>query len=161
MTWAILLLGLGLVLIVAELLIPSFGLLGLSASLAIIAGGVFAWREDGLMVYMIASGVCVPTAVMAGFKLLPHSPLAKALMAEGLSTTDNRAVDPRDASLMGAQGEVLATLRPSGVARLDGRRVDVVSRGEMIEAGARVRVIELLGNRVVVAEADDDATEET
>jgi membrane-bound serine protease (ClpP class) len=62
---------------------------------------------------------------------------------------------------MGAQGEVLATLRPSGVARLDGRRVDVVSRGEMIEAGARVRVIELLGNRVVVAEADDDATEET
>jgi membrane-bound serine protease (ClpP class) len=154
-TWAFLLLGLGLVLIVAELLIPSFGLLGLGASLAIIAGGVLAWREDALTVYMITSGVCVPTAVMAGFKLLPRSPLAKSLMAQGFSTTDNRAVDPRDASLMGAEGEVLATLRPSGVARLDDRRVDVVSRGEMIEIGARVRVIELLGNRVVVAEAED------
>ena len=157
MTWAILLLGLGLVLIVAELLIPSFGLLGLAASLSIIAGGVFAWREESIVFYMVMSGLCVPVAVMAGFKLLPRSPLSKALMAPGFSTADNRAVDPRDAQLMGAEGAVIATLHPSGVARLDDRRVDVVSRGEMIEVGVRVRVIELLGNRVVVAEVGEEA----
>jgi membrane-bound serine protease (ClpP class) len=66
---------------------------------------------------------------------------------------DGRAVVAGVAGLMGVEGEVLAPLRPAGVASLGGRRVDVVSRGEMIESGARVRVIELEGNRVVVARA--------
>ena len=46
-------------------------------------------------------------------------------------------------------------LRPAGHATIDGRRVDVVSRGEAIEAGTRIRVIEVAGNRVVVAQIQE------
>lgn len=52
--------------------------------------------------------------------------------------------------LLNAEGVALTTLRPSGMASFNGRRVDVVTRGEMIEKNTRVRVIKVEGNRVVV-----------
>jgi membrane-bound serine protease (ClpP class) len=157
MTWAILLLGLGLALIVAEVLFPSFGMLGLLATVAIIGAQVFAFREDSGVTFLIVTGLLVPLVIVFGLKILPQSPIGKHLVSDGYAFEDGRAVDARDTSLMGEEGEVLAQLRPAGVARLAGRRVDVVSRGEMIQAGARVRVIELKGNRVVVARAADEA----
>jgi membrane-bound serine protease (ClpP class) len=41
-------------------------------------------------------------------------------------------------------------LRPAGVALVNGRRVDVVTEGGLIAAGARVKVVAIEGNRVVV-----------
>ena len=52
--------------------------------------------------------------------------------------------------LVGAEGLAESMLRPSGIARLNDRRHDVVTRGEMIEKGARIKVIEVSGNRIVV-----------
>jgi membrane-bound serine protease (ClpP class) len=69
----------------------------------------------------------------------------------GVAFSNTAAVDQRDTRMLGTEGVVESLLRPAGVAIFDGRRVDVVSRGEAIEAGARVKVIELAGNRVVVA----------
>lgn len=152
MTLALLLLALGLALIVAETLIPSFGLLGTLAGIAIVAGGYVAFRIDvdhGLT-YLLVSGVLIPFSVMAGFKILPRSPLARVLMARGASFEDGRATDRRDDDLVGAEGVVEAQLRPSGVARIEGRRVDVMSRGSLVEKGTRVRVVEAAANRVVV-----------
>jgi len=153
MTLAILLLGLGLALIIAEVLFPSFGVLGSLATLAILAGGYVAFRTDGTTgaIYTAATTVLVPLFILGGFRLLPRSPLAKQLMARGFTFTDGRATDQRDESLLGAEGVVEAPLRPAGVARINGRRVDVVSRGPLIDPGTPVRVVELKGNRVVVA----------
>jgi membrane-bound serine protease (ClpP class) len=44
----------------------------------------------------------------------------------------------------------VSPLRPAGVADLGGSRVDVVSDGSFIDAGAPVEVIRVDGNRVVV-----------
>jgi membrane-bound serine protease (ClpP class) len=49
-------------------------------------------------------------------------------------------------------------LRPAGHATIDGRRVDVVSRGEMIAEGVPVVVVEVEGNRVVVARAAESGS---
>jgi membrane-bound ClpP family serine protease len=153
MTLAILLLGLGLALIVAEVLFPSMGILGALATIAIVAGAYVAFKVDGATGarYLIATAVMVPVFILGGFRLLPKSPLARQLMARGFTFEDGRATDSRDAGLLGMEGVVEAPLRPAGVARLDGRRVDVVSRGSLIDPGTPVRVIELQGNRVVVA----------
>jgi len=52
--------------------------------------------------------------------------------------------------LVGAEGEAVSPLRPSGIAHLNGRRYDVVTQGEMLDRGSRVKVIEVSGNRIVV-----------
>ena len=51
---------------------------------------------------------------------------------------------------LGKIGIVVATCRPAGMADFDGVKLDVVTRGEYIEKGAMVDVIEVEGNRIVV-----------
>jgi membrane-bound ClpP family serine protease len=45
----------------------------------------------------------------------------------------------------------VSPLRPAGFARIENRRIDVVTRGELLDDGCPVRVVEVHGNRVVVA----------
>ena len=56
---------------------------------------------------------------------------------------------------MGARGLL------AGTVDLDGERVDVVTEGEFIDRGARVRVVEVEGNRVVVELVESDEAETT
>ena len=156
MTIAIVLLGVGLVLIMAEVLIPSLGMLGGLASIALIGSVVIAWQESPELGqnFLIREAVLVPVAIMTGLKLLPKSPFTKFLVAPGFSFEDGAAVDERDKELLGKRGLVEAPLRPAGMARIEGRRVDVVTGGELIERGAWVEVIGLSGNRVEVVACD-------
>jgi membrane-bound serine protease (ClpP class) len=151
-TLAIVLLTLGLILIIAEVLVPSFGLLGGLATLSIIGSVIVAWQEDPALGsgFLVAAVLLVPTFVVLAFKILPRTPLGKRLILSGPSFEDGAAVDQRDKGLVGVEGFAMTPLRPAGMAQLGGRRVDVVSRGERIDQGVRVRVIEVRGNRVVV-----------
>jgi len=155
MTAAILLLLLGLGLIVAEVLFPSFGVLSVLATAALVGAIALAFQESsqaGVQV-LVATALLVPAVIVLGFKLFPRSPFGKRMVAGGLSFGSTPTLDPRDLELVGAEGTVEAACRPAGMARLAGRRVDVVTRGDWIESGARVRVVEVQGNRVVVVRA--------
>jgi membrane-bound serine protease (ClpP class) len=52
--------------------------------------------------------------------------------------------------LLEKEGVTVTPLHPSGIAHIDGRRVDVLSMGEMVPRSTRIKVIEVRGNRVVV-----------
>lgn len=52
----------------------------------------------------------------------------------------------------GKEGIALTPLRPAGSADIEGSRLDVVTEGEFISAGKRVKVIKVEGTRVVVKE---------
>ncbi len=154
MTLPVLLLGLGLALIVAEVLFPSFGVLAILATLSIVAAILVAFREGVGGSFLLATAVLVPLVIMLGFRLFPRSPMGKHMVASGLSFEGQRSSDRRDLGLVGVEGLVEATLRPAGIARLDGRRVDVVTRGERIDAGERIVVVDVEGNRVIVARTE-------
>jgi membrane-bound serine protease (ClpP class) len=47
-------------------------------------------------------------------------------------------------------GTALSPLRPAGIAEIDGTRVDVVSDGGFIDAGAAIELTRVDGNRIVV-----------
>jgi membrane-bound serine protease (ClpP class) len=44
----------------------------------------------------------------------------------------------------------LKILRPAGVIDIDGAHLDVVSEGQFITAGNKVKVVSVSGNRIVV-----------
>ncbi|MEL6430994.1 MAG: NfeD family protein [Planctomycetota bacterium] len=155
MTTTIILFGLGIALVVAEVFIPSMGLLGMAAALCLLGSIGLAFYEDpgtGVML-LAATAVLVPIIMTLGIKWFPRTPIGRKITARGFSFDDGRGVDRRDEGLEGSRGVVEATLRPAGIARIDGRRVDVVSRGEVIDAGDEVVVVEVSGNRVVVSKA--------
>ena len=48
----------------------------------------------------------------------------------------------------------MSDLRPSGVANFDGRRVDVITEGMMVDAGGWVRCVDVRAGRVLVRPVD-------
>ncbi|HEV3029325.1 MAG TPA: NfeD family protein [Planctomycetota bacterium] len=52
--------------------------------------------------------------------------------------------------LLGKEGQAQTILRPAGIALIEGKKVDVVTAGENVEKGSRVKVTKVEGNRIVV-----------
>ena len=162
MTLAILLFGLGLILAVAEIFIPSMGILSVLAAAAVIGSLVSAFgvsTSTGLT-FLTAVAVVFPVALILGFRLFPRTPLGRRMVVGGLSFESSAATDERDLDLVGRDGVTLSDLRPAGFARIEGPPGLAFlddSRGEGIENGTPVRVLEVSGNRVVVTRADAGA----
>lgn len=147
------LLGAGLLVIGVEILFPSAGLLGLLAGSCLVAGGWFAWREQGpsiLIGYSLTVITLAPIAVTVAFRLLPRTPMGRKMILKGPSFVSREATEEGLAELTGKEGVAATPLRPSGIANFGARRVDVVTRGQHLETGASVRVLKVEGNRVIV-----------
>ncbi len=135
----------------AEALLPSGGIL------AVIAAGLLGYSiytvfsaisfEAGMMI-VLADIIILPIAALFGLKMLARSPLSlqsSLRKSEGVVSYDEALTD-----LAGKEGVSLTNLRPSGTARVDGKRIDVVTRGDYIEKGETVEVLKVEGSRVVV-----------
>jgi membrane-bound ClpP family serine protease len=167
---AVLLFLLGLILIGLEVfLVPGLGITGISGIvLVIVSLGLVTlvkkpettheWMEFGTTLTTLSLGLL--GAVGGAFALayyLPHIPGANRLvLAPPAEPTDmlEEEMPPSEGfgALLGSIGEAATTLRPAGKARFGDEFVDVVAEGSFVEAGARVQVIEIEGNRIVVKE---------
>jgi membrane-bound serine protease (ClpP class) len=56
--------------------------------------------------------------------------------------------------LVGETGRALTALRPSGAARIAGKRVDVTALGEFLDEGSEITVVAADGLRVAVRRKD-------
>ena len=141
----------GFLLIFFEIFLPG-GILGIFGGLivagAIVCGFAFkgpAWGTISLLISCVAG--------MIGFwlwiKFFPKSIVGKKLILQK-DARDWHGADEEQKELLGKQGTARSTLRPAGTADIDGKRIDVVTRGEMIDAKTPIKVIEVEGNRVVV-----------
>lgn len=144
--WLILVLYMaGLALIVAEAFLPGL-VIGLIGTGLIATSVIFGFRHHwALGAGQILLAVIVgPAAFVAGIKRMT----LKSTLEGGASFTSDYA------ALAGRAGEALTDLRPGGAAAIDGRRVDVVTNGELVPKGAPVTVTKVEGNRVVVRAVD-------
>ena len=125
------------------------------AALALLAGGVaLVWslprlaRTRGL-VLQATVGELAPAAAPVGpaGRRWPGRRGDEAFRPLSLDTC--LAPDPRE-SLVGARGEALSELRPGGFALIEGQRVDVITRGDVIPRGARLEIVADEGYRRVV-----------
>ncbi len=137
--------------VIAEIIIPSAGLL------SILAAGLIGYsiylvfieisRFAG-MVFIVADIIAFPVVLIVGLKLLAKSPVT---LTTSLSKADGYSSQPEALeSFKDKTGTAITDLRPAGTAMIENKRVDVVSRGEYIEKGAAVVVLAIEGNRVVV-----------
>ena len=51
---------------------------------------------------------------------------------------------------IGREGYTLTPLRPAGSVKIDEERVDVVSEGDFVDVGVKVKVIGVDGTRIIV-----------
>ena len=152
--WGVLLLAASMVLLVFEVVIPS-GLVAVVSALLAIAGVVCLFRESVSWGFTGVGGVLflVPMILILGFRIMPATPMGKRLLfGEG---GKHEPVIPESAgheleALLGAEGEAVTDLRPVGMARIEGERIDVRSEVAFVPMGTRVRVTGVEGSQVKV-----------
>ena len=145
------LLGLGL--LVAEVMFVSFGVIAALSGVALLSAIFVAFQQSTAfgVSMVVVEAIAAPIVLTFSFKLLPKTPFGKALILSGpTSATSAGAADSALAALLHKTGTTLSALRPSGYARIDGRKVDVVTRGEMLDADSPIVVLDVANNRVVV-----------
>ena len=157
----LLLVGIGLVLLALEIfIIPGFGMFGTLGIAALLGGLALSMVGAGDTAAVIVGVVwrvvlSLLAALLAGLLLLrflPRLPLARRMILQtdlGSGPAHGSAPEA-DRRWLDKHGQAMSVLRPAGIALIEGARVDVVSDGEMIEAGARIQVMRVDGNRIVV-----------
>ncbi len=156
---------LGFILLGAEIYVPG-GILGTIGSVALLTAIIVGFRVEafGTQGGIISAFIIVLTVVAGLFFWLnyfPRTPVGRKLALE-YTGVDFKADDANHRDLKGKTGRAINNLRPSGLAIIDGERMDVVADGSYIEKDSRVMVVDVGGNRVVVRKlADDDAGTES
>ena len=131
----------GVVVIIAEVIIPSGGLL------AALSLGLFGYSLYMVFhnispsvgfVFLCADAVLIPVTIVIGLKLLAKSPVS---LKTSLSSKDGvTSQSPTLDTYTGSSGIAVTDLRPSGIALIQGKRVDVVTRGEYHRRQKRTRI---------------------
>lgn len=155
LTWAILLMAFGLVLIVVEMFVPSGGVIGFISLASIVTSIVMAFRysEYTGLGFMTMAVLGTPLFLALAFKLWPKTPLGRRIL---LDVPDGDAMVPEDdlrkqmKTLVGRTGTAKSLMLPGGPVVVAGRTYDAVSEGMAIQAGETVQVVDVRGTRIVV-----------
>ena len=155
LTIALVLIALGFLLLAAELIIPTSGTLFVLAVTAIIVGVATAFYYDTQagMVTLVCVGIAFPLALGVVLHYWPKTPMGKRMILADADSDDTLARMPvllELESLRGRFGRTVSTLRPSGITDFDGRRVDTITEGMMVEPGRWVRCVDVKAGKVIV-----------
>ncbi len=151
---AYVLIAAGLLLLVLELVFPS-GLLAAAALVTTLVGIVLVFKENPTAGLITVAALLV--AVPVGGKVLvhywPRTPFGRRLFLDAPAEQVTLASTPLNQELeqlVGRVGQAVSDLRPCGVTNFDGRRVDVITEGIMVDAGQWVRCIDVRAGKVLV-----------
>jgi len=142
----------GVGLLVVEMFEPGFGFFGAFGIISLIAC-IFVTAETVAQGLALTAIFFVIILVLLGIFLFLVSKgrLPGRLVLKESETVDQGFVGTEDmAYLMGKTGVIVTVCRPVGNADFNGVKLEVVTKGEFIEKGETVEVVEIEGNRVVV-----------
>lgn len=152
---AVLCLLVGLGLLIFEMFTPGIGAPGVLGIIALIAAVVL--RADTLQSGLITFALILVIVIVAGaviFRSAAHGRISRSpiVLNDSIKSGSTSLSDEQVKAMVGREGTTVNMLRPAGNAVFDGKRMDVVTSGELVEAGKRVRIERIDGTRIVVKE---------
>ena len=155
-TLILFLLGVGL--IIAEFFIAG-GIAGIFGVLAIIGSILLAGTNLAFMAVSVLIAMAVASigavVIMKFFGKKLHL-LNKIILMDTMDTENGYVSNENRTDLLQKVATTLTPLRPSGVADLDGERIDVVSEGRYIDRNKEVVIVAVEGFRIVVREKKNE-----
>jgi len=149
--------GAGLLVLVAELFIPSHGILTVVGVGFLAAGIVETFRyagQKGGVIAILACLVVLPAFAVVAIKVWPRTWVGRRIAPPNpLATSDDSSVPVAEISrYIGQTGRSLSTLRPVGICEFNGRRVCCVAEFGMLDAGVTVEGLRVSGANLAVQE---------
>lgn len=149
---AVILFAVCIALIVIEFIVPSMGLISVTALVCCGLSLFFASQAGTgvLWIFIVLYAVGIPGAIVGGFKLLQRTSLVLTTSLASKGVDGEQA--ERLAQLQGREGVTSSPLRPAGTARVDNQTLSVQTHGEFVNRGRPVEVVAVEGNRIYVRE---------
>ena len=142
------------VLVVAEVFLPSGGILSICALACVVGGVVICFRYSTAAGWLgiVVAVVMIPSLLVGAYRVLPKTRfgrrviLSRPVRQRGDAIADGAQL----AELMGQVGQVLTPLRPVGTCSFAGRRVECVAESGYVPKGKAVQVIRVEGTQLTV-----------
>lgn len=148
----LLLIGFALILFVADVKVPSHGILTTGGLAAFVLGSLLLTQNQAPFLRISVSLILISAALTAAFFLVA---VGAGIRAQA------RAVRVGPQTLVGAVGVSRGDLAPDGPVFVSGELWKARTAGEIIRAGERVRVERVLGLRLDVRKAEPTHSRET
>jgi membrane-bound serine protease (ClpP class) len=159
LTVAYLLIAVGVVLLLSELFLPSSGILFAVGIVAIIGGVAMTFlpscggsTSTGLIT-LIVVGIGLPLGGGVVLRYWRNTAMGKRFFLttpEEDATIASMPVNLELEQLRGRTGRAVSPLRPSGMVDFNGRRVDCLTEGMMVEPDQWVRCVDVKAGKVIV-----------
>lgn len=155
----ILLYAVGMLILLAEIFIPSHGVLTVAGLLFLGAAVVKTFDVGGRSAGVTSVVLCLillPTFAYLSIKYWPKTPIGRRIAPPNRVATDEDAGIPIEQlrALVGSQGTSISPLRPVGICEFDGKRFSCVADFGIVDSGRRVVVTGVRnGNLAVRAES--------
>ena len=152
----ILFFAVGVLLLVAEIFIPSYGILCVSGTGFLIAGILKTFEYGGRGVgvtSILACAVFLPVFAYVAVKYWRRTPIGRRIAPPNpvLTAEDVGVPSEELRRLVGQTGEAQSPLRPVGICLFNGRRVNCIARFGLIEPGSKVEAVGVSGGNLEVA----------
>jgi membrane-bound ClpP family serine protease len=146
--WGLGLMAGALLLLVADIFLPTAGILALTSFCTAIAGVycLFQYSTEWGVIGVLVVAIGGPSIFFIGLQVMPQTPLGRKLVLGGEHASDQPPPkqDNPLLALVGKEGVVVTALRPVGSIRIDEARYEALSESQLVGPGSRVQVIAIV-----------------
>jgi membrane-bound serine protease (ClpP class) len=146
-------------LIIAEIFVPSGGLISLCALACLIGGAVIFFHYSTIAGWIgigIAT-VMIPTVLVFAYRIFPKTRFGKSVTLTPPERQQGDAIPDTSElkELLGKVGMVLTPLRPVGMCDFAGQRLECVAESGYVEIDKKVKVINVESTQLTVRTIED------
>lgn len=150
--------GIGLLIMVAEVFLPSHGILTLAGVgfLAAAAYQAFQHGQAAGFTVVLLILILLPTMVIVSVRYWHRTPIGRMISPENpvLTNADEAVPGEKVKKFVGHRGRSLGWMRPVGTCEFDGVRLECVAEYGTIDRGTEVIGVDVRGGDLVVRPAD-------
>jgi len=147
-------------LIVAEVFVPSGGLISIGALACIVSGIAifFSHSTTAGWIGVVVAIIMLPTILVITYRIFPKTRFGKSVTLTPPQREQGDAIADAESlkGLLGAIGFVLTPLRPVGMCDFSGQRVECVAESGYVDKGKNVKVIRVQSTQLTVREVEGD-----
>lgn len=157
-TLQIVVLTVGLALLLIEVFIPDFGIIGILGIATYIIGILLTAKTffEGLIMFTILL-IFLAIVILLVLNSAKKGRLSKTLILNNQNSSEQGFTAVEDMKVfLNREGKAISVLRPAGIGIFDGIRLDVVTSGTFIEKNEKIKVIEVKGRRIIVEKMEEE-----
>jgi membrane-bound ClpP family serine protease len=141
-------------LIIAEVFVPSGGLLS-ACAFACVGGGILIFFKHSTVtgyVGLVIAVMMIPLVLVLAYRIFPKTKFGRSVILAPPNRERGDAIADTDElkELLGAVGTVITPLRPVGMCDFSGRRVECVAESGYVDKSKKVKVIRVQGTQLTV-----------